>query len=66
LAGTITDIKNIAFPSIDYVPSAASPRILWMDNARVISCFFVLLLHTSAGVVTGVAVPAALTGGSAT
>ena len=29
-------------------------RVLWINNARILACFVVVLLHVSAGVVTGI------------
>jgi surface polysaccharide O-acyltransferase-like enzyme len=45
-------LKAIALPFFGDMRQAGRLRILWIDRARIIACFFALTLHTSAGVVT--------------
>ncbi len=55
MARTYTELKSFTFPIADLKVKVAKSQIVWIDNARIISCFFAVFLHTSAGVVSGIA-----------
>lgn len=54
MASTYIELKSVTIPLVDYVERPVKTRVAWIDSARIIACFFALIVHTSAGAVMGI------------